>query len=286
MKSKSIAGLLSLFVPGLGQFFNSQTKKGIIFILTYLIFLVVISQTPVLLNFLLAIIFISSLVFFRVFVVIDAILKAKEKDSQRKAPLNKWYYYLAIVIVYFALSNTITSYGNQAESFKMVEQTMEPTIKSGDFIIADLKLDPEKEVKRNDILLFNPPNDPKNIFIQRCVAIAGDTVLIHGGQLFINSEEIQDSVYTTRSVHDVLSPNVKMEGIFPKEFNNIDNYGPVVIPEDQYFFLGDNRDNSFDSRFFGFVPVKNIVGKPKYIWLSFSPENNLPRFERISLNLN
>jgi signal peptidase I len=170
--------------------------------------------------------------------------------------------------------------------------SMEPTILIGDRILVnklayDLKVpyttwhlikwsDPE----RGDIVIFSSPKDGKRL-VKRVVGLPGDTVAMHQNQLFINGrfvkyepleKELTDQIELDQQSHHLffkegLAPNKHPVMLTPSS-PSLQSFSPLNIPEEKYFMMGDNRDNSFDSRFFGFVDRKLIVGRATKVLIS------------------
>jgi len=139
--------------------------------------------------------------------------------------------------------------------------------------------------KRGDIVIFRWPENPKMHFVKRCVAVGGDKLMVRNKNLYLRVENndqktIEFAKKMKAEVVDIngekwaKNPYIKMHpGIhhdpnvdFPEE---VFNYGPIIVPKDNYFMMGDNRDHSNDSRFWGPVPYKLIVGKPWFIYMSW-----------------
>lgn len=143
--------------------------------------------------------------------------------------------------------------------------SMEGTILVGDHLFMDkLLYGPEiplvhwrlpavKTIHRGDIIVFHYPKDPSETFLKRVTAMGGDRLEIRDGVLYVNSQ----AVHEPYAVHHapVHSPE--------------ENWGPTVVPEGKLFVMGDNRDNSSDSRDWGFVPVSNVIGEPLFVYWSY-----------------
>lgn len=143
--------------------------------------------------------------------------------------------------------------------------SMEGTILVGDHLFMDkLLYGPEiplvhwrlpalKTVHRGDIIVFRYPKDPSETFLKRVTATGGDRLEIREGVLYVNSQPVQEPY----AVHHapVHSPE--------------ESWGPTVVPEGKLFVMGDNRDNSSDSRDWGFVPVSNVIGEPLFVYWSY-----------------
>jgi signal peptidase I len=129
----------------------------------------------------------------------------------------------------------------------------------------NIKLFQFKKPQRGDVCVFIFPLDPSKDFIKRVIGTEGETVQILDSKIYINSKQIKDPW-----------GHFAKKGL-PEYFQAIENFGPIVVPKDSLFFLGDNRDNSQDSRFWGFVHVNAVLGKAFIIYFSWNqnPENLL-----------
>jgi signal peptidase I len=136
----------------------------------------------------------------------------------------------------------------QVKSFKIPSSSMEPTLLVGDRIWA--KRQPSFE--RGDIIVFRPPDRPEEDYIKRIVGLPGETLFVRHKRVYINGHLLADTVQVHRD------PEIQ-----PVR----DDVGPIHVPAGCYFVMGDNRDNSRDSRYFGFVPAGNIYGRAyKRFW--------------------
>ncbi len=182
---------------------------------------------------------------------------------------------LAIVIAFFIRTFVIQAY-------KIPSGSMKPTLQIGDHILVSkfnygVKLPflrstliPLGTPKRGDILVFIYPEDRSKDFIKRLIGLPGDTIEIRNKKIFLNGLPLND----TRGVYvDNL--------IIPGSVQPRDNFGPVTVPEDSIFVMGDNRDESYDSRFWGFVKMKDVLGKALIIYWSWNHEDTWVRWGRI-----
>jgi len=137
------------------------------------------------------------------------------------------------------------------------------------------------EPARGDVIVFRYPPDPKVDFIKRLVALPGDTVEVRGGELYLNGEPaertfVEKSIFEDDACNQtpVSRYNESLDGlihpVLASPYPRLGEFGPITIPEDRYFVMGDNRDNSSDSRVWGTVPRGHIVGKASRIWLSWN----------------
>lgn len=146
--------------------------------------------------------------------------------------------YLEAVVIAIILSFLIITFIVQA--FFIPSGSMQPTLKPGDRIFVNKFIYHFQDPKRFDIIVFEYPVDPHKKFIKRIIGLPGDTVKIVEGTVYVNGEPLKED-YTLNQGYS--------------------NYHKIKVPPKNYFVLGDNRNNSEDSRFWGFVPRKNIVGK-------------------------
>lgn len=192
------------------------------------------------------------------------------------------------------------------EPFQIPSGSMIPTLEVGDFILVNkytyglrlpvigTKIVPINEPKRGEVMVFIPPHD-KRYFIKRVVGLPGDTIRYEDKILYINGEQIESEVIDETQIE---MPNGFVQsGILMQEtlgvaehLTQIINTPPRdsgrtvwVVPEGHYFMMGDNRDNSADSRVWGAVPEKNIVGKAFAVWMHKEPGLSLPSFSRNGL---
>ncbi|MBX3280357.1 MAG: signal peptidase I [Acidobacteria bacterium] len=153
---------------------------------------------------------------------------------------------------------------------------------------------PTREIRRGDIIVFKYPLDPQTNYVKRVVGLPGDSIRINGTKIIVNNEELPEKRVVIRlmgsdySAHPVVRTEAVPSGAAytvyyddrehdpeDDEFSSA-GYGvrePAIVPPDSYFVLGDNRDNSQDSRYWGFVPRSNIVGRALYVYWSYNPQN-------------
>ncbi len=173
------------------------------------------------------------------------------------------------------------------QAFVIPTGSMEDTLLIGDHLLVDKLayapsgpvsrfLLPYTEVKRGDIIVFRYPVDIRQTFVKRCMGVPGDRIRIINKQVYLNGVKLDEPYkYNKSDFIDAYrdnfpgEPNVMVErGALEMLTNNVAN-GEVVVPPNFYFAMGDNRDNSLDSRYWGFVPRENIIGKPLIIYWSY-----------------
>lgn len=150
------------------------------------------------------------------------------------------------------------------QAFKIPSSSMEPTLLVGDHILVNkfiygiripivgVKFFEFHKPQRGDVIVFIYPQNPKKDFIKRVIAVGGEKVQIKGTTVYINDRPIEDPWGVWRRAG-------------PRR-----DFGPVVVPEGYLFVLGDNRDNSMDSRYWGFVPLRDVLGKAFIIYWSWN----------------
>ena len=128
--------------------------------------------------------------------------------------------------------------------------------------------------RQNDIMVFNYPNDPRIEYIKRCIATGGQTVEIKDKMVFVDDFKFPDPPKLVYAYPNIYVKEYREKGVY-QGLGNRDNFGPLQVPGNHYFALGDNRDNSLDSRYWGFVPPEQIGGKPLIIYLSTNQDEPL-----------
>lgn len=130
--------------------------------------------------------------------------------------------------------------------------------------------------RQNDIVVFRYPVDPRLDYIKRCVAVGGQTVEVINKALYVDGKRFPDPPKLKHVDPNIYSRNNPYYPTFRPGLGSRDNFGPVTVPPNHYFMMGDNRDNSADSREWGFVPPDNIEGKPLIVYLSWN--SHIPGF--------
>lgn len=195
-------------------------------------------------------------------------MRFKKKEGQvpkRKSTLREYAESLAIALILALIIKT-----SLVEAYKIPSGSMEDTLLVGDFLLAnkfiygskiplvDAHLPAVREPRPGDVIIFKFPLNPKQNYIKRLIATAGQTVEIRNKQVFVDGRLFS------------LPPNAKFtdQNITPGR----DNFGPVTVPPGKLFVMGDNRDNSYDSRFWGFLDRKLVLGKAMILHWSWKPD--------------
>jgi signal peptidase I len=168
------------------------------------------------------------------------------------------------------------------QAFKIPSGSMKDTLLIGDHILvskfiygvkipfAQATIIPISNPKRGDIVVFRYPEDLKKDFIKRVVGIGGDMIEIKNKKVYVNKKWVNADFVKHTDPH-----------IFPGQISQRDNFGPVTVPKNALFVMGDNRDNSHDSRFWGFVDLKEVKGKAFMIYWSWNKERFGVRWSRL-----
>jgi signal peptidase I len=193
-----------------------------------------------------------------------------------KKKKNAWRENIEAILIAIVIALFIRTFLVQA--FKIPSGSMLETLQIGDQILVNKfiygvkipftdgrVLIPFKDPRPGDIVVFKYPEDPSKDFIKRVVAVAGDTVSIVDKQLYVNGDPVTDEPYA----------------MYSRLPTHVDNMGPVKVPENKLFVMGDNRDNSHDSRFWGFVDLSAVKGKAFMIYWSWDREKFGVRWHRI-----
>ncbi|ADZ90388.1 signal peptidase I [Marinomonas mediterranea] len=207
--------------------------------------------------------------------------------------------YFVIVAVIFGLRSFVI------EPFQIPSGSMLPTLKIGDFILVNkfeygvrlpvlnTTIIPTNEPKRGDVVVFKYPVDPSLNFIKRLVGLPGDKISYHNKRLMINGKLVDQSLL--EELPYSFNPNKEPVKLFDENLDGVNHAtynsyrwdkrleGDWVVPEGHYFMMGDNRDNSSDSRVWGFVPEENLKGRAFYVWMHWSSWFSIPSFKNNGL---
>jgi signal peptidase I len=187
------------------------------------------------------------------------------------------------------LAVVITFRGVVAQAYQIPTGSMERTLLIGDYLYINKMLYGSeidigfhghrffyhrfpafRQPRPGDVIVFRYPPNPQQDFIKRCVAVGGQTVEVRDKVLFVDGKPKNEPY----AVHDD-------SRVFPREISARDNFGPFLVPKGDLFMMGDNRDNSLDSRFWGPLPAGMIKGKAMFTYFSWDPRAHMVRFGRM-----
>jgi len=203
--------------------------------------------------------------------------KTQKGKKKREQSFVREFFELIVetsIFVFFVITFVV-------QAFQIPTGSMEPTLLIGDFLLVnkmayassprspDKVFLPHKSLERYDIVVFKFPDDLSKDFVKRVIALEGETIEIRDKQVYINDHPVPED-YKVHSDNQVYTENDYYQ------YDDVirDNYGPQVVPPGYCFVMGDNRDNSMDSRYWGFLPMENIKGKPWLIYFSYEAERD------------
>jgi signal peptidase I len=216
------------------------------------------------------------------FIAFHAFFTAKKLKEIVSRPYTKWYVYSLVVFLSFIFSTVWEPFLVRELGIKAVRisaGSMIPTLLIDDHVIVDRHCYTTNSPQRGDIIVFRYPVDPKKLFIKRVVAIEGDTIELKNKAVYLNGRAIKEPyAFNADSIIYPCGEKQTEKSFYPKtdivlySINTCeqprDNFGPNKIPRSKYFVMGDNRDQSFDSRYWGYVDEQDIIGKVLYIYWS------------------
>lgn len=202
-------------------------------------------------------------------------MKKKKERKKREISVFREYFELIVetaIFVFFVMTFVV-------QAFQIPTGSMEPTLLIGDFLLVNKmayakpvfslenKILPHKRIRRHDIIVFRYPKDLSKDYVKRVIALEGEKTEIINKQVYINDKPISESY----KVHG--DSQIYMKNDYYQYDEVIrDNYGPLIVPPGHCFAMGDNRDNSHDSRYWGSLPLKYIKGRPWIIYFSYKAE--------------
>lgn len=235
---------------------------------------------------------------------VDAFYFAKLRDDKNKQPVIVEYArsFFPVFLIVLLLRSFLV------EPFKIPSGSMMPTLLSGDFILVskfsygirlpvlNAKIIDVGEPQRGDVMVFRYPKDPSINFIKRVVGLPGDKVAYFNKILYINDKPMNQELFGTyfgvgeaAGMNGASHRSEKLENVDHKILvrDQVPAQGfEFTVPESEFFVLGDNRDNSNDSRYWGTVPEANLVGKAFMIWMSWNSADTSITWNRIGTVIN
>ncbi len=198
------------------------------------------------------------------------------------------------VIIALLIAIVIRTFVIQA--FKIPSGSMIPTLQIGDHLLVNkfllgtpvdipftdihlFNMPGLRKPRRSDVIVFKYPEDPRKDFIKRVIAIEGDTIESRNKAIFVNGRKLVEPY--VRYVDSYINPGCQTTTGMGSPNCRRDNFGPLTVPEGKVFVMGDNRDSSYDSRYWGFVGLDIIKGKAIIIYWSWDGDETWVRFNRI-----
>ena len=209
---------------------------------------------------------------FGLFVGIDAFVIARRRGSDyRLRPYNRWYVYVGAVALAVLCGNLMQGLRRaEVQAYRIPAESMSPTLLAGDFVFVDKVSHHLQGLRRGEIVVFPFPPNPKDEFVKRIVALPNEVVEIRDKQVFVDGVAL-DEPYVIHSDSDIR----------PAGYDARDNYGPFKVPAGELFVMGDNRDNSNDSRYWGTLATRAVKGRAAVIYWSWDGGRSEVRWGRI-----
>ncbi len=216
-------------------------------------------------------------------------LRQLNKSGARWSVLWEWAKSFQIAVILFFLIRAFF-----VEAFKIPSGSMEGTLLVGDFLLVNklvygaevpftgTRLPRIESPDRGDVIVFQYPDDPSKSYVKRLVGLPGDTMAMDNGVLIRNGVRQREQYVSHTNPYDDASLDdfrwqrnhlVRTATAQPILHPSRNNWGPLVVPESSYFVLGDNRDNSSDSRYWGFVADSLVRGRPIFVYYSYAPDS-------------
>jgi signal peptidase I len=289
-RKPGIALSMSLLLPGLGQLYNGQLNKGLLlfmafaFVSTPLMAMIALWLPAVwLLPMLLAALLLTFSLF--IFGLIDAWRTANRSSSYRLQSWQQPGVYLALLLFGYLVvlvGSTQQIRSSLVESFRIPSSSMEPTLLRGDFLFADKRVNCpgcKHHIQRGDLAIFVYPNDRTKYYIKRIIGLPGDEIQIENRQVKVNGDSITRTVQGKTVTEGGASGNYQVH--WPEGEKSLRQW---KVPQGQVFVLGDNRNKTSDSRKFGTIPLRDVVGRATQIWFSYGRDSGV-RWSRMGVKL-
>lgn len=214
-----------------------------------------------------------------------------EEETVKSLARTAWEWCRSALIA-FALFLVIRAF--LVEAFTIPTASMEKTLLVGDFLVVNkavygaevpgtsLRLPAFRELERGDVIVFTPPHDPGRNYVKRVVGVPGDVIEMRAKTLYLNHARVDEPyVRHVDPRRDEFHPDMAWQADFLSGNHEAapyrptrDNWGPIQVPGHGYFVLGDNRDNSEDSRYWGFVDKDSVRGRPWFVYYSFDASSD------------
>ena len=252
------AFVLSFLTPGLGQLYNGQLKRAALLYFLGLFIVIFLSPSGLFFSFYGMVSGLAITLGYMIFVLIDASINARRLHIIRVKRYNRWYFYILIILINAFLVNSLLLAPfiiPPIKAYKLPAASMTTTLMIGDRIIVHKNYYTNNNPQRGDVVIFPDPSDPSKDYIKRVIGLPGETIEILAKKVYING----------RPLEEPYSMGAPGRGL-PTDMAPSKKFGPVTVPSGKLFVLGDNRDNSLDSRHFGFVAIAALKGKALYIY--------------------
>jgi signal peptidase I len=294
-----LAALLSLATPGLGHLYDGTPLGGAVAYVLLVISVWLLSAAWLFVPVAPANIILGLAVFIAVYVGIPAhaaLLARKRGGDYQLRRYNRWYVYLAVVLLAaFVMGPGVQrALHSWVEAFRIPTASMEPTLRRGDYLYVSMRPATPGNIQDGSLVVFLSVEEPGLKLTKRVIGMPGDTVEMKSGRVRVNGDELDEPYvsHDTPGRSEAEAQREKMRswqlphaiGVDSAAYlPDVGTWGPIIVPPDSFFSLGDNRDASYDSRYYGFVPFANVIGRPRVIY--FSVDAGHVRWSRVGLRL-
>jgi signal peptidase I len=272
-RRKPFSALLLSIIPGLGQIYNGQPRKGVVFLAIDLLVPIAFGLAGIfnkLNGLVILLVFSLSFIIYR---MADGFIQAKKLTNYELKSYNKWYVYLSFAIALGIVRTFLDLPASTGiQTFRIPTPSMNPTMQPGDRVVASLSYYDNNSIQQGDIVVFNSPQG--GIWTFRVVGLPSDSIEIKDGNVYVNNQ-LNELTATGEYViddQDVVQYQEKLnraKTIKTLRFKKVmmtdtRTFDKMRVPENEYFLMGDNRDNALDSRFIGTVKKDDILGRVIY----------------------
>ena len=290
-----MAALMSFILPGFGQLYNGEVNRGLLIFIGFtlcsipLVVMIALYLPSALTLPMLVLTILLSLGLW-IYGIADAWDKARKLgDYTLKSWQTSGAYLLIFLSAMMFILPAMTQYirANLVESFNIPSASMEPSVMTGDILFANKRYNcpqcPEA-IKRGDIGIFVYPNNRTQYFIKRIMALPGDRIEVNQQQVFVNGRALARGALEQQGDNVIVTEKLD-QAEYQVQWLASDTEGMIelVVPPGQVFVMGDNRSATKDSREFGAVPMRDVVGKAQQIWYSKGEEGI--RWDRLGMLL-
>ena len=257
VKKGLTAFLLSIVTPGLGQVYNGQLWEGVFSFAGLLGFLTLSAAVGLVHSFKGLVVHVVLFLAAYLFVIGQSCLTAIRQVRADRRPVQTWRSYVLGISLFsinllFLSGNTIPDGIPGVRAYKVTVASMAPTVVPGDRIIADMQYYRSHPPRRGDVIIFRVPTNSE-VWMKRIVAVGGDVISLSGQKVQVNGTVVSEPYTRYEPVEGSVESG---------------DFKALTIPADRFFVMGDNRNHSFDSRYFGPIGRDRILGKPLYVYWS------------------